>query len=133
LTDLADVAAIVWPAVPGVVWLVRHRRKPPPPPPAVVIVVLAQRDGHRDESQHQWSAARRAIQCRWRSPRHRRTPPVPEHHIGEIIDSLSAERFGHPDALAADLAELTARIASLDELIAERFDRFERLGGISPS
>jgi hypothetical protein len=57
---------------------------------------------------------------------------VPEHHIGEIIDSLSAERFGHPDALAADLAELTARIASLDELIAERFDRFERLGWDQP-
>lgn len=55
-----------------------------------------------------------------------------EHHIGDIIDSLSAEGFGHPDALAADLAELTARIASLDELIAERFDRFERLGWDQP-
>lgn len=57
---------------------------------------------------------------------------MPEDHIGDLFDSLTAERFGHPDVLAATLAELTDHVRQLDEIIAERWERLERLADDEP-
>lgn len=58
---------------------------------------------------------------------------MPEHHIGEIIDQLTAqERFQHPDMLAASLADLTDHLRQLDELIEERYERLGRLADDQP-
>jgi formate dehydrogenase maturation protein FdhE len=57
---------------------------------------------------------------------------MPDRHFGDFIDSLYAERFGHPDQLAATLAELTDHVRQLDEIIAERYERLARLAEDQP-
>lgn len=57
---------------------------------------------------------------------------MPERHLGDLIDSLFAERFGHPDLLAATLAELKDHVRQSDEIIAERYERLARLAEDQP-